>query len=408
MKDVLARIAQEIGTPCYVYFIDQVHARIESIRQAFAGQFGVSYAMKSNPHPAILRRLMDRVDTLDISSGGELATARKVGWPAERISFTGPGKRRKELEAAVDYRIGEVILESLHEARQLDEIARRMGRTQDVLIRVAPHKVPRGFGTHMTGKASQFGIDEEVLDSAVAEIRRLPNLRLCGFHIYSGSQCLKPDAIAENYEIFLDIFQRACSTHDITPKKLIFGSGIGVPYNDSDQSVELAPIAERIVPLLKELKRDPRYCATPLLLETGRFLVGEAGVYLTRVVTRKESRGSTICVMDGGMNHHLAAAGHMGMVIHRPYPMFKVWSERPDGPEQPFDLYGCLCTSIDHLGKGVTFPGLDVGDVIGIRSSGAYGVTASPIHFISHEPPREVLVEGSDGQLRIEVITPPP
>jgi diaminopimelate decarboxylase len=258
----------------------------------------------------------------------------------------------------------------------------------------------------MAGKPCQFGIDEEVLDSALVQIRELPHLQLCGFHIYSGTQCLKPDAIAENYEIFVDIFRRFATAHDLTPEKLIFGSGIGIPYHDGDQSVDLTPIAERIMPLLRELKGEPRCAGTQLLLETGRYLIGEAGVYLTRVVNRKDSRGARIAVCDGGMNHHLGACGHLGMVLPRNYQIFKVASDRPGASDQPYDLFGPLCTSIDTLGRGVKFAGLEVGDVIGVRSSGAYGLTASPSQFISHDLPCEVIVETRDGQTVIENINP--
>lgn len=405
MKDILATIAKDHGTPCFVYFMDQVHARIDSIRRAFDGLLGVSYAMKSNPHPEILKRMMSWVDTLDISSGGELATGIRVGWPAERISFTGPAKRPVDLEESVKHQIGEVIVESVNEARLVDDKARSAGKKQRILVRIAPKKVPKGFGVNMAGKPCQFGIDEEVLDAALVDIKALTHVRLCGFHIYSGTQCLKPDAIAENYEIFLEIFRRFSSAHDVAPEKLIFGSGIGIPYHDGDQSVVLDPIAQRIQPQLAELKREPRFAAAQLLLETGRYLVGEAGIYLTRVLNRKLSRGSHICVFDGGMNHHLGACGHLGMVLHRNYQMFKVGSDRPDAPEQAFDLFGPLCTSIDTLGRGVKFPGLDVGDVIGVRCSGAYGVTASPVFFISHDPPKEIMVETKDGRTAIEDIS---
>jgi diaminopimelate decarboxylase len=405
MKDTLAAVAREHGTPCFVYFMDQVYARVDAVRQAFGGRVGVSYAMKCNPHPEILRRLMPRVDTLDISSGGELKAALRLGWPADRISFTGPAKLPSDLEASAAHAISDVILESVREASLLNEAAGRAGRRQRVLVRVAPRKVPRGFGVNMAGKPCQFGIDEEDLDPALEEIKALPHLRLAGFHVYSGTQCLKTDALAENYEIFLDIFRRFSEAHDVTPEKLIFGSGIGIPYHDGDRSVDLAPVAERINPQLTALQREPRFAGARLLLETGRYLVGEAGIYLTRVVNRKLSRGTQICTCDGGMNHHLGAAGHLGMVLHRPYRMFKVSSDRPDGPEQAYDLYGPLCTSIDHLGRGVKFPGLDVGDVIGIGCSGAYGVTASPLNFISHPPPKEVLVETRDGRAAVEDVS---
>ena len=403
--EMLRRIADEHGTPCFVYFMDDVYAQIAAVREAFEGLFGVSYAMKCNPHPAILARLQSRVDTLDISSGGELATAVEMGWPTELISFTGPAKRRSELQAAVDHRIGEVILESVNEAIQLNEIAAMAGITQTVCVRIAPQSVPKGFGVKMSGKPCQFGVDEEVLDEALERILSLGNLRLVGLHIYSGTQCLKPQAIAENYENFINIFRRACETHDITPSKLIFGSGIGIPYHEKDERVDLAPIAERINPVLRELKADSRYSNAELLLETGRFLMGEAGIYLTRAVNKKHSRGSDICVFDGGMNHHLGACGHLGMVLHRNYRMLKVSPDEEGAEAQPYDLFGPLCTSIDTLGRGVQFNGLDTGDVIGVHCSGAYGVTASPLNFISHDPPGELIVETSDGKTMITDIT---
>ena len=197
--ELLRRIADEQGTPCFVYFMDEVYARIDAIRAAFDGMFELSYAMKCNPHPAVLSRLKERVATLDISSGGELATALRVGWEPERISFTGPAKRRAELEAAVDARVGELIVESVHEAEALDRIAAAVGQTQPICVRIAPKHVPKGFGVKMSGKPCQFGVDEEDLDRALARIRELSSLRLVGFHIYSGTQCLKPDAIAESY-----------------------------------------------------------------------------------------------------------------------------------------------------------------------------------------------------------------
>lgn len=396
----LARVAQQYGTPCFVYFMDRVQARVRAIREAFSGAFQISYAMKCNPHPEILRKMLGWVDALDISSGGELATAMGVGWPSETISFTGPAKQTSDLEAAVRHAVGEVVIESVREAEQLARAARAAGTRQRVLVRIAPARVPKGFGVNMAGRPCQFGIDEEDLAATLPKILALPELELIGFHIYSGTQCLKPDAIAENYAIFLDLFRRTSIEHDIVPSKLIFGSGIGIPYHDGDASVDLEPIAQRILPELLAFKAEPRFANASLVLETGRFLIGEAGFYLTRVVNRKHSRGSEIATLDGGMHHHLGAAGHLGMALHRNYRLSKIYSER-SGPLQKYDLYGPLCTTIDVLGRGVTLPGLEIGDVICIHSSGAYAVTASPINFISHPLPGELMVESESGTLRI-------
>ncbi len=375
--------------------MDDAEARVAALRSAFQGLFGVSYAMKCNPHPAVVSRLLRWVDTLDVSSGGELRIALSLGCDPRRISFTGPAKSHADLELSVKHGIGEVVLESVREARALHQIAREAGKRQRVLVRIAPRRVPKGFGVNMAGRPCQFGIDEEDAQAAVATILDLPSLELAGFHIYSGTQCLKPEAIAENYGIFMEIFRELCAAHRIEPKKLVFGSGFGIPYHEQDRPLDAAEVAAHALPGLSAFKAEPSFAGCELLLETGRYLMGEAGIYLTRVVNRKCSRGTEIATFDGGMNHHLGACGHLGMALHRNYRLFKVsgQDEAQDGPPRAFDLYGPLCTTIDVLGRGVMLPELQIGDVIGIHCSGAYGVTASPAHFISHDLPAEIIVE---------------
>lgn len=394
MEALLARIADDVGTPCFVYFLDDIRQRVADIRREFEGLFDVSYAVKSNPHPVLLAALQESADRLDVSSGGELALGLETGWPASRLSFTGPAKRTSELELALTSGIGEVILESVSEAHELDRLAGAMGRRQAVLLRIAPSRLPRGFGVNMAGKPTQFGIDEEEADEALAAILELPHVDVAGFHCYSGTQCLKPDALAENYGIFADLFEGLSERHDLKPRMFVFGSGLGIPYHDGDTQLDLAAVAAGALPRLRALKAHPRFADTALVLETGRYLVGEAGIYLTRVVRTKRSRGTDIAICDGGMNHHLGACGHLGSVIHRNYPLFKVSPSSPDGETGPVDLVGPLCTSIDTLGHGATLPAIAEGDVLGVGCSGAYGPTASPIYFISHPAPREVLVTG--------------
>lgn len=394
MDALLAQIAADHGTPCFVYFLDQILQRVQTLRAAFDG-FAISYAVKSNPNPAILRRLRGHADRLDISSGGELLTAMDTGWPADLMTFTGPGKRDWELHAAVQHSVGEVVLESVAEAVRLNSIAQQAGKTQRVLIRIAPAKLPPGFGVNMSGKPSQFGIDEEELSPAVAQILALPQLSLCGFHIYSGTQCLSADAAAANYANFIAIFSRISQEHDLRPQRLIFGSGLGIPYHEQDHPIDLASVSRQIAAPLAELRRDSHLAQAQLVLELGRYLVGEAGIYLTGITSIKHSRGVDIAICDGGMNHHLGACGHLGSVIHRNYRMFKLEPAGPTPPESRrlYELVGPLCTSIDTLGHAVKLPPLSPGDVIAIHCSGAYGLTASPVGFISHPPPHELLVE---------------
>lgn len=401
MTESLEKVAEEFGTPCYVYDMDMLRSRAQGTKESFENHFKLSYAAKANPNLTVLRRMRQSAELLDISSGGELERAIKAGWEPAAISFTGPGKTDAELQAAVDGRIGYIIVESVGEAERLAAIAELEDMTQPVLVRISPAETPAGFGVSMSGRPTPFGIDEEDIEKALEWILQLQNISIRGFHIYAGTQCLKEDAIAENYENCIRIFARLCKKYDLRPDKLVFGSGLGIPYHEGEKPLDIASVARRTNPLLDILRKMDRFAGTDFVLEAGRYLIGEAGHYLTRVLSIKESRGATICLCDGGMHQHLAASGHMGSVIPRNYRMFRVGSgsESTGGTMNTYELAGPLCTSIDRIGRKVKLPTISVGDVIAIESSGAYGLTASPVHFISHELPKEVMIEKVDGRL---------
>ena len=390
--DVLLDVAQRLGTPFFIYFLDDVRARLDALRHAFGDRLEVSYAVKSNPNPALVAWMKDRVPALDISSGGELRRALAAGWGGDRISFTGPGKRHWELVESVSAGVAKLVVESVREAEDVNAIATEQGRIQPVLVRIAPASLPRGFGINMAGKPTQFGVDEEVAPDAVAAILKLPYLKLIGFHAYSGTQCVDAKAVGENLGIFARIFRALAQQFDLRPDVLVFGAGFGIPYHGGMNTLDVPAVAAAAAPAFEQLASDPRTAGAKLYLEMGRYLVGEAGLYLTRVTRIKRSRGSDIAICDGGMNHHLGACGHLGSVIHRNYRIFKV-GDSGDGAPRPYELVGPLCTSIDTLGHGVELPELHEGDLLGVHCSGAYGLTASPVNFISHEAPREFAVE---------------
>lgn len=390
-RSQLLAVAEAKGTPCYVYFLDDVRDRIARLAAALDHRFEISYAVKANPALRLLRGLRGHAQALDVSSGGEIDRAIAAGWPPEQISFTGPGKREAELLTALAAPIGEVVIESIEEARMLSSLAKAAGRVQPVLVRIAPDRVPAGFGDTMSGKPVAFGIDEEALPDFLVALRSLAGLQLVGFHAYSGTQCLRPAAVAENWAIFAELFARAAQLAGAMPRRLVLGSGLGIPYHEDQRALDLAEIARESAAVRNDLRlRFPR---TTFVLETGRFLVGEAGVFLTRVLRTKDSRGTRIGICDGGLNHHLAAAGLFGMVLKRNYRMANL--SAPAGPAGgTFQLSGPLCTSIDVLGRQVALPRLQEGDVIAIEASGAYGATASPGRFIDHPPVGEWLIDG--------------
>jgi diaminopimelate decarboxylase len=208
--------------------------------------------------------------------------ALRAEWLPQHLSFTGPGKRTEELVAAVTQGIGHIVVESVHEARILSQIACAHGTPQDILVRLAPRRIPRGFGLSMAGKPSQFGIDEEDLDGAFAALKTLPNLRIRGFHIYAGTQCLDTNALVEHFEICCNLFRQCATRHALTPHVLIFGSGFGLPYYPGQKAFDLDHLAAHVNPALDALLQDDRLRHAVCVLETGRYLVGEAGIFVTR------------------------------------------------------------------------------------------------------------------------------
>lgn len=406
-RSILQRVAREHPTPAYVYFLDRIRDRFDRVRDAFEGRFAISYAVKANPCVPLIERILDKVATLDVSSIGEAERGLHAGCPAERMTFSGPAKRRFELERAVEIGLGEMVCESVRELEALDEIARAAGRTMDCLIRINPRRAPRKFGVQFAGKPSQFGIDEEDVEGVLARFGQWPSLRLIGFHIYSGTNSLDADAISENFAIFIELFARFAEVIGITPRKLVFGSGFGIPYYPDDTPLDLDRIASLINPQIDAMRANPRLARAELVLEMGRYLVGPEGYLLTRVVGEKASRGAEIRLCDAGFNNQLAACGMMGAVIRRNWSISNV-SADDARPTAEYVLVGPLCTSIDTLASEIDLPEVRVGDVLGVASSGAYGLTSSPTRFISHPEPREILVVGESEGAEILDVTESP
>jgi len=393
LQDRLLRIAQCFGTPAYVYDVELIAERAAFLESCFSGLLEVSYAVKANPNVELLRRILPHVATLDVSSYGEVRRALAAGCAPERLTFSGPAKRPAEIHGAVCAGVGELVLESWTEAERADQAAAELGRRQPVLVRINPVARPRRVGVSFSGRASQFGFDEEVLEETLDRLAGLRHLDLAGFHIFSGVNSLDPEAIAENFQINVELFRRACAHARLAPRKLVFGSGFGLPYAEADAPLDIEAVARGVRPLIAELKAEPPFARAACMLELGRWLVGPAGWLLTSVVSEKASRGVEFRACDAGFNNHLAAFGMMGTVIRRNWRLANL--SNPAGEARPYTLVGPLCTSIDVLATEVSLPAVRLGDVIAVENSGAYGLTASPTRFISHPEPAELLLDGA-------------
>ncbi|CAN5275915.1 pyridoxal-dependent decarboxylase, exosortase A system-associated [soil metagenome] len=385
-----ARMAKAMGysdvTPSFVYDFSIVREKAKLLRAALPENVGIHYAMKANPLPAMVAAMVGLVDGIDIASGGELGVALMAG--ATHISFAGPGKRNDELESAI--RAGITInLESETEATRALAIAERLGITPQLAVRVNPDFALKGSGMKMGGGAAAFGVDAE---NVAVLVKRLiaAGADWRGFHIFAGSQALDSAAIADTQAATVTLAARLANEVGMTPPLVNLGGGFGIPYFGGERPVDIAMIGERLGTVLAA--RDPILRESKFAIELGRWLVGECGVYLTRVIDRKESRGETFLVTDGGLHHQLAASGNFGTVVRRNYPI-AVASRFGDEIAETVTVVGCLCTPLDRLGDQVGLPKADVGDVIAVFMAGAYGASASPALFLGHGPAREVLTE---------------
>jgi diaminopimelate decarboxylase len=385
----LSRLTARVGsTPYFAYDRGAMTRRVAELRESLGATVDIGYAVKANPMPAVVQHLAEHVDSLDVASAGEMATALDTGMPAERISFAGPGKTDAELSCAVAAGVL-VELESEGEARRIAHVGESLGVRPRVALRVNPDFAVKGSGMRMGGGPQQFGVDVELAPAMLDLLAEL-DLDLEGFHLFAGSQNLRAGILIEaqrrTVELLLELGDK--TGDEVTYLNL--GGGFGIPYFDGDRPLDLTPVGEN----LRELAESVIAQAHPyarVVVELGRFLVGEAGVYVTKILDRKTSRGRTYLVVDGGMHHQLAASGNFGQVIRRNYPI--AIGNRADEPAAgPVHVVGCLCTPLDVLGDDVDLPRAGVGDYVVVFQAGAYGRSASPMQFLGHRAPVEVLV----------------
>lgn len=384
----LAQLAGRVGrTPFYAYDRASIEERVAQLRAALPDSISLHYAVKANPMPALVAHVARLVNGLDVASAGELRVALDSGMTPREISFAGPGKQAAELEMAVAADIL-INVESMREIRLLDGISQRLGRAARVAVRVNPDFELKSSGMKMGGGPKQFGIDAERVPEALAEIGRR-GLAFEGFHIFSGSQNLRAAAICEAQDKGYELALRLATHAPAAVRVLNLGGGFGIPYFPGETALDLRPIGSNLARIAERARRE--LTQAELVIELGRYIVGEAGIYVCRVIDRKVSRGEVFLVTDGGLHHHLAASGNFGQVIRKNYPVCH--GTRVFGaPRETASVVGPLCTPLDLLGERVELGRADEGDLIVVLQSGAYGYSASPHGFLSHPPPLEVLV----------------
>jgi diaminopimelate decarboxylase len=385
----LERLASRVGsTPFFAYDRAAITERVGLLRATLPADVRLSYAIKANPMPAVVQHLSGLVDAFDTASAGELRVALDTPIAAGHVSFAGPGKTPAELTQAVA--AGALIeLESETEARRVIAIGASLGCRPRVAIRVNPDFELKGSGMRMGGGPQQFGVDAERVPALLAELAAA-DVDWLGFHVFAGSQNLNAEILCDAQRKTVELALRLADHAPGPVRYLNIGGGFGIPYYERDSPLDLAAIGANLEDLMAGAVR-PIMPDARVVVELGRYLVGEAGVYVTRIVDRKESRGTTFLVVDGGMHHQLAASGNLGQVIKRNYPV-AISGRGPGEPAETQTVVGCLCTPLDVLARDAELPRAEVGELVVVLQAGAYGLTASPTAFLGHDRPAEVLV----------------
>jgi diaminopimelate decarboxylase len=386
-RDCEALVAEAGDTPLFVYDGAMLRHRVARLRTALPEEVGIHYAMKANPYPPLVALMAGLTDGLDVASEGEMRGAIAAG--AAHISFAGPGKRDRELEAAIVAQVT-INLESESEARRALAIGERVGSRPKLAVRVNPDFDLKGSGMRMGGGAKPFGIDAERATALIRDIIAA-GADWRGLHIFAGSQALDSGAIIETQRRTVALAARLADEAGTSPPLVNLGGGFGVPYFGNDVALDVEAVGTALGDTLAG--RPQSLADSNFAVELGRWLVAEAGVYLCRVIDRKVSHGETFLVTDGGLHHQLAASGNFGTVVRRNYPI-AVASRLGATSDEVVSVVGCLCTPLDRLGDQVSLPRADMGDLIAVFMAGAYGASASPAAFLGHPPARELLVNG--------------
>lgn len=387
----LEALAAAHRTPFYVYDMDAAAAHTRRLRALLPACVDLLYCAKANANKLVLGSFRSEVQGLDISSAGELDLAVAVGWSPSVMSFAGPGKSEDELERAIRAGVRIISIESPTELRRASKLSKTHGgKPVGITLRINPSSAPKEFPMKMGGLPSQFGVPEEEAEGVMEEALRTEGIHVLGVHVYSGTNSLEPRAIVDNARQTCAIAARLAERFDRAWEVVNLGGGFGVPYFPGQVAMDMDALGKSFAESLLAFRAEsPRFAQTRFLLELGRYLIAEQGAYVTRVIDVKETRGKRFAILDGGMHHCFPATGNFGQVIKKNWPIKN--ATRPDAETQVQDLVGPLCTPIDSMARAIELPRAEIDDLVVFDRCGAYSFAASPILFLSHDTPPELV-----------------
>lgn len=383
-------IIEKYTSPVFIYCKKVIEDQYKLLYENLPQQFNIFYAQKSNPHPEILKLLNSLGAGCDTASKGEVLSAFKAGFSEDKIMLTGPGKTKEELELAVDKNLHSVNIESLQEAILLNQICLKKNKVQNVLIRINPvfeagetNRIIGGMGV------SKFGIDMEQIPDVIEAIKNLSSIKIKGIHIFNSSQILDASRILESTKNVIDTAMILKDKFEIDVEHIDLGGGFGIPYSDNESLLNVKKLGDELNALISKSPYENFLKNVKLIYEPGRFLSGQCGIYLTKVLYTKKSSGKNIAVVDGGIHHMLRPAligqGHLIKNLTG------IYENRTTKEE--YLVAGPLCTSLDELSKNELLHQVKQGDFLAVLNAGAYGFTESMPYFLTQSPAIELFVD---------------
>jgi len=388
---LITDIVDDFGTPVYIYDSAVMKNKLQRLQMALP-DFQIIYSVKANPNPALLQFFRKQHCGLNVATAGELLLAIKSGCPSSRIILAGSGKMDKDLEAGVEAGVSEIHVESIEEIRLLSAITKRRGQHMQVSLRFNPGEVSKNGNVLIAEKPAAYGFDEYMLELATDEVARSESLTLCGIHVYFGTQILDIEILLGAYEHTLNLASKLANYAGCKLKTIDFSGGFGVPYYANQKEFPMDEFGRRLQPIISDARTREELSNARMIVEPGRYLVAEGGLYVTRVIGKKMSFDKRFIIVDGGVHHHLAATGNLGHVIKRNFPL-AIANRLIEENSQSANVSGRQCSNLDTLARNVKIPETHIGDIVVFFQSGAYARSASPLGFRSHPEPMEVFVE---------------
>lgn len=387
MNDIILKnIANQYGTPAYVYDAAQLISNIEVLRSGISSKAQICYSVKANPNEHLLKLISSHVNRLEVCSVGEFKVAQKAGIAANKMIFVGPGKRENELKFVISQNIGVIVAESTQELDIIDHLV--SDYKVSIALRINPQTSVSGGRLNMSGSPTQFGFNE---NEAFSILNNNPygNISIDGIHFYYGTQHLDGNVVNKLFALSIEIFQKAV---DIAPLKFIdFGGGFGVPYFENEKQFDFSLLQE-----WRDVINSSQFNSYDVLVESGRYIAASCGCFLTKVLYTKQMNGKKFAIADGGMNNHFSLAS-IGRLLKRDFPV-AVLNDSQDS--EVVSIAGPLCTPVDMIASNVNLPLIKPNDILVLKNAGAYGYTYSPQMFLSHPAPIEMLID-LDGSVKV-------